>query len=183
MLESRLCQILDELNDNACVIELAWAGPTGRWGRKELNPSFTVCDLVDLWVPYAWYHSQPRSDPEFPRHHHHTCLAPFCHIEIMEDLSPGAEKMYKILKAEMTEEYENKFPNHKKESLDSVRIFVRHKETIQGCHLQPQFGSSKGQSRSGSNPLFIGQRAQIRQGIARLRDRQISPRPWTAPSI
>jgi hypothetical protein len=42
----------------------------------------------------------------------------------MEDWSPEAKALYSILKAETKEEYEARFLDYKKESLDVVRIFV-----------------------------------------------------------
>jgi hypothetical protein len=42
----------------------------------------------------------------------------------MEEWSPEAKTLYSILKAETKEEYEARFLDYKKESLDAVRIFV-----------------------------------------------------------
>jgi hypothetical protein len=42
----------------------------------------------------------------------------------MEEWSPEAKTLYLILKAETKEEYEARFLDYKKESLDAIRIFV-----------------------------------------------------------
>ena len=42
----------------------------------------------------------------------------------MEEFSPEARKLYEILRAKTQEEYEIKFLAHKKEILDSIRIFM-----------------------------------------------------------
>jgi hypothetical protein len=78
-----------------------------------------------LLVLYLELNERQRSTVlEIPPHHHATRFAVRRRADMMESLSPEARALYDLLKADTREEYEARFRQYKKESLDAVKVFV-----------------------------------------------------------